>query len=113
MAKESKGKILNRIFEELENCTHTSEELDKKLEQLGVNPETLSKDGLNIVERYLSKKDNSSSKTRSISMGSNIRRYPIAAAKKRNKNDLKNKIQDIIKSNKNISKNDENLENND
>lgn len=104
MAKESKGKILNRIFEELENSTHTSEELDMKLEQLGVNPDTLYKNGLNIVEKYLKNKENISSKTR---------RYPIAATKKRSKNDLKNKIQDIIKSNKNISKNDENLENND
>lgn len=55
MTKKATGKILNRIFEESERSTHSTEELDKKLEQLGVNSNLLVKEGVQRIEKLLKK----------------------------------------------------------
>ncbi|MEM7487304.1 MAG: hypothetical protein AAF348_19015 [Bacteroidota bacterium] len=80
MTKKATGKILNRIFEESERSTYSTEDLDNKLEQLGVNPNLLVKQGLERIGKLL---ENQEKPLEENQLKSD--RF-LMAAKKKNKN---------------------------
>jgi len=98
MTKKATGKILNRIFEDSERSTHSTEELDNKLEQLGVNPNLLVKEGIQRIEKLLKKEWKPLEKNQLKSD-----RFLMAAKKKNQDFDL-DKEMDSIKKKKNKRK---------
>lgn len=92
MKKKTTGKILNRIFEESEKGTHSSEELDKKLQLLGVDPDKLVENGLQNIQRLLKKQQAST-----VDNNENVDRFLMAAKKNKNEFNLDQELKDIKK----------------
>ncbi len=90
MTKKVTGKILNRIFEESERSTYSTEDLDNKLEQLGVNPNLLVEQGLERIGKLLENQEKPSEENQLKSD-----RFLMAAKKKNKDFDLDKEIKKI------------------
>ncbi len=99
MEKKERGKVLDRLFDEIENQELSKLEQDHQLREIGINPEKLIKDSFQKLNKYL-KKDSESTDVIKLNQKQN---HLLAAKKEKNGlEDLKRKMDNIDNENNNL-----------